>query len=112
MIVLNGVLIARLKPQLTYNIEPSSIRMGFFNSSEINSIQMGTYIKTETFSQQIIGNLGDVVICSKRVFDHIEEDFSEIFSDYLIIRLKIPYFFRKRIKNIMKVYDMKRKLVI
>ena len=70
MIVLNLVLLARLKPQLNNNIEPSSIRMGFFNSTEINSIQMGTYVKTETFSQQIIGNLSDILFSSKRVFNH------------------------------------------
>ena len=73
MIVLNLVLLARLKPQLNNNIEPSSIRMGFFNSTEINSIQMGTYMKTDFYSQQTIGNLGDV-FSSKRVFNHKEEE--------------------------------------
>ncbi len=50
--------------------------MGFFSSTEINKIQMGTYIKTETFSQQIVGNLGDVLFNSKRVFDHKEKEIS------------------------------------
>ena len=73
MIVLNLVLLARLKPQLNNNIEPSSIRMGFFNSTEINSIQMGTYMKTDFYSHQLIGNLSDVLFSSKIVFDHEEK---------------------------------------
>ena len=73
IIVLNLVLLAHLKPELNYNIEASSIRMGFFNSTEINSIQMGTYMKTDFYSHQLIGNLSDVLFSSKIVFDHEEK---------------------------------------
>jgi hypothetical protein len=61
LIALNAILIARLKPQLNYYIQPSSLRMGFFNSLEMSQIQNGSYVKTNTFDQQLIGNLGDVV---------------------------------------------------
>ena len=88
IIVLNGVLIAHLKPQLNYNIEPTSIGMGFFNSTEINSIQMGTYMKTNFYSQQIIGNLGDVLFSSKRVFSHKEKQCEKGGCSWVNIYLK------------------------
>ena len=68
MLVLNAILIAQLKPQLSYHIQPSSLRMGFFNSTEMSQIQNGSYVKTSTFEQQIIGNLGDVIINTNRSF--------------------------------------------
>ncbi len=69
ILILNAVLIAQLKPQLNYFIQPSSLRMGFFNTTEISQIQNGTYVKTDTFEQQIIGNLGDVIFSSTIVRD-------------------------------------------
>jgi hypothetical protein len=67
MLVLNAILIAQLRPQLNYHIQPSSLRMGFFNSLEISQIQNENYAKTSTFDQQIIGNLGDVIFSSNIV---------------------------------------------
>jgi hypothetical protein len=67
MIILNLILIARLSPQLNYFIQPSSLRMGFFNPLEMSQIQNGSYRKTSTFEQQIIGNLNDVVYSSNKV---------------------------------------------
>jgi hypothetical protein len=63
MLVLNAILIAQLRPQLNHHInnyEPSSFRMGFFNSLEISQIKKEIYTKTATFDEQIIGNLSDV----------------------------------------------------
>jgi hypothetical protein len=64
MLVLNAILISRLKPQLNYYIQPSTIKMGFFNSTEIELIKSGTYTKTNTYNEQIIGNLGDIIFSS------------------------------------------------
>ena len=64
ILVLNAVLISRLKPQLSFFIEPSQIKMGFFNSTEIELIKSGTYTKTNTYNEQIIGNLGDIIFSS------------------------------------------------
>ena len=61
ILVLNAILIARLSPQLNYHIQPSSLKMGFFNPLEMSQIENGEYAKTNTFEQQIIGNLGDVI---------------------------------------------------
>ena len=72
MIILNLILIARLSPQLNYFIQPSSLRMGFFNPLEISQIQNGSYAKTSTFQQQIIGNLGDVIFSSNKVLAYTE----------------------------------------
>jgi hypothetical protein len=72
MIVLNSILIARLSPQLNHHIKPSSLRMGFFNPLEISQIQNGSYAKTSTFQQQIIGNLGDVIFSSNKVLAYTE----------------------------------------
>ncbi len=66
VLALNSILIARLSPQLNYFIHPSSLKMGFFNPLEISQIQNGSYAKTSTFEQQIIGNLGDVVYSSNK----------------------------------------------
>jgi hypothetical protein len=68
--LLNAILIARLSPQLNYDIQPSSLRMGFFNQLEIRQIQNGNYAKTNTFEQQIIGNLGDVVYSPNKVLSY------------------------------------------
>jgi len=68
--LLNAILIAQLKPQLNYHIQPSSLRMGFFNSSEMSQIENGKYAKTNTFEQQIIGNLGDVVNSPNKVLSY------------------------------------------
>jgi hypothetical protein len=72
MLVLNAILIARLSPQLDYFMKPSSLRMGFFNPLEIGQIQNGSYAKTSTFEQQIIGNLGDVVNSPNKVLSYKE----------------------------------------
>jgi hypothetical protein len=72
MLVLNAILIARLSPQLNYFIEPSSLRMGFFNPLEMGQIQNGNYAKTNTFEQQIIGNLGDVIFSPNKVLAYTE----------------------------------------
>ena len=61
IIALNVTIIAKLKPQLNHYIEPSSIRIGFFNAYELDLIQRSLYVKTSTYEQQIIGNLGDVI---------------------------------------------------
>jgi hypothetical protein len=67
LIFLNVILIARLKPQLTHDIRPSTLSMGFFNQLEVSQIQNGVYAKTSTFEQQIIGNLGDVMYNANKV---------------------------------------------
>jgi hypothetical protein len=67
MLVLNAILIAQLRPQLNYHIQPSSLRMGFFSPLEISQIQSESYAKTSTFDQQVIGNLGDVIYSSNIV---------------------------------------------
>jgi len=72
MLVLNAILIARLSPQLDYFMKPSSLRMGFFNPLEIGQIQNGSYAKTSTFEQQIIGNLGDVIFSPNKVLAYTE----------------------------------------
>jgi hypothetical protein len=69
-LVLNAILIARLKPQLNSFIQPSSLRMGFFDPLEISQIKSGTYVKTSTFEQQIIGILGDVIFSPNKVKDY------------------------------------------
>ena len=38
---------------------------------------MGTYMKTDFYTQQIMENLGDVLFSSKRVFDHLKEKCSD-----------------------------------
>jgi len=43
MLVLNAILIAHLRPQLNYHIQPSSLRMGFFSPLEISQIQSESY---------------------------------------------------------------------
>jgi hypothetical protein len=68
MLVLNAILISQLSPQLNYFIQPSSLRMGFFNQLEMSQIQNGTYAKADTFEQQIIGNLGDVIMNTNSSF--------------------------------------------
>ena len=68
ILVLNAVLISRLKPQLNHKIEPSQIKMGFFNSMEIALIQSENYSKTNTYNQQLIGNLGDVLFSTNTIF--------------------------------------------
>ena len=60
ILYLNVILIPRLKPQLNYTFKESSLKLGFFNPIEMSQIQNGNYVKTSTFEQQIIGNLGDV----------------------------------------------------
>jgi hypothetical protein len=63
MLVLNAILIAQLRPQMSYrinNFETSTFRMGFFSPLEISQIQSESYAKTSTVDQQIIGNLSDV----------------------------------------------------
>ena len=72
ILVLNAVLISKLNPQLNYYIQPSSIRMGFFNSNEMYQIKNGTYAKTSTFDQQLIGNLGDIIFSSNKVLAYSE----------------------------------------
>jgi len=67
--VITFCLIDGFKPQSNHHIQPSLLRMGFFNSTEISQIQTGTYVKTDTFEQQIIGNLGDVIFSSTIVRD-------------------------------------------
>jgi hypothetical protein len=67
VLVLNAFLIARLSPQSNHHIQPSSLRMGFFNPIEMSQIQNGSYVKTSTFEQQIIGNLGDVIYSPNKV---------------------------------------------
>jgi len=70
VLLLNAILIVRLKPQLNYYIEPSSLKMGFFNPLEMSQIENGKYAKTSTFEQQVIGNLGDIVFSPNNVLSH------------------------------------------
>lgn len=72
ILVLNAVLISKLNPQLNYYIQPSTIKMGFFNTAEISQIQSGTYTKTSTYDQQLIGNLGDIIFSSNKAFAYQE----------------------------------------
>ena len=72
MFVLNAVLISKLNPQLNYYIQPSTIKVGFFNTAEISQIQSGTYTKTSTYDQQLIGNLGDIIFSSNKAFAYQE----------------------------------------
>ena len=72
MFVLNCVLISKLNPQLNYYIQPSTIKVGFFNTAEISQIQSGTYTKTSTYDQQLIGNLGDIVFNSNKALAYKE----------------------------------------
>ena len=69
ILVLNAVLISRIKPQLNYHLQPSNIRVGFFDSNEIVSIQNQSYAKSNTYDQQIIGNLGDIIFNSNKKLD-------------------------------------------
>lgn len=61
VLALNIVLLVRLKPELTQKIDPSNIYMGFFNQSEIISIQKGDYVKDNYFSERIVGKLSDII---------------------------------------------------
>ena len=72
IIALNIALIAQLKSQLNYTLSPYNIQMGFFNSSEISLIQNGTYVKTSTFDDQLIGSLSNVMYSPNKIFDHRE----------------------------------------
>ena len=67
ILVLNTVLISKLNPQLNFYIQPSTIKMGFFNTAEISQIQNVTYTKTSTYDQQLNGNLGDIIFSSNKV---------------------------------------------
>ena len=71
ILVLNAVLISRIKPQLNYHLQPSNIRVGFFDSNEIVSIQNQSYAKSNTYDQQIIGNLGDIIFNSNKKLDRV-----------------------------------------
>ena len=68
IIALNIALLVKLRPQLNYTIGPYNIQMGFFNSSEISLIQNGTYVKTNTFDDQLIGSLSDIIYSPDKVF--------------------------------------------
>jgi hypothetical protein len=70
LLAINAILIAHLKPQLTHDIRPSTLSMGFFNPLEISQIRNGTYAKTSTFEQQIIGNLGDIIFSPLKVKEY------------------------------------------
>jgi hypothetical protein len=57
---LNVALLPQYTPDYTilgYTIQPSTIKLGFFSANESQSIQNGAYVKTNTFNEQIIGNL-------------------------------------------------------
>jgi hypothetical protein len=69
---LNVALLSQHKPELGYTIRPSTIKLGFFSANESQSIQNGAYVKTNTFNEQIIGNLGDVIFNSNKVLAYVE----------------------------------------
>jgi hypothetical protein len=69
MFVLNAILIDQLSPQFNFIIQPSSLKMGFFNQFEIGVIENGTsnyWINQEA----IIGNLADVIYSPNKVLAH------------------------------------------
>ena len=72
IIALNIVILVKLRPKLNFKISTDNIQIGFFNSSEISLIQNGTFEKTSTFDDQLIGNLSDIIYSPDKVFDHRE----------------------------------------
>ena len=50
----------------------SAVRLGFFSANESHSIQNGAYVKTNTFNEQIISNLGDVIFNSNKALAYVE----------------------------------------
>ena len=90
MLVLNAILIAQLRPQLNYHIQPSSLRMGFFSPLEISQIQSESYAKTSTFDEQIVGNLGDVQIV--QIHTIIVQDFITCISISIKFRAQVKVF--------------------
>jgi len=63
---LNATLLSQHTPELGYTVQPSTIQLGFFTANESQSIQNGEYVKSNTFNEQIIGNLGDVIFNSNK----------------------------------------------
>ena len=68
MFILNAILIDQLPQGSGFNVQPSSLRMGFFNQIEIRKIENGETVYF--IEQQIIGNLGDVIHSPNKVFAH------------------------------------------
>jgi len=68
---LNVALLSQHTPELGYTIRPSTIQLGFFTANESQSIQNGEYIKSNTFNEQIIGNLGDVIFNSNKALAYV-----------------------------------------
>jgi hypothetical protein len=69
---LNVALLSQHKPELGYTIQPSTIQLGFFSANESQSIQNGEYVKSNTYNEQIIGNLSDVLFNSNRALAYVE----------------------------------------
>ena len=68
VLALNIVLINKLGAQLSYYIKPSEIYMGYFSSSEKNSIENGAYVKDSTFQYRLIGTLNEVISSNDKQF--------------------------------------------
>ena len=69
LIGLNIAEMAKLKPQLNPPVGPSTIYMGFFNQTEISSIENNNFsLDSSTLKDRVVGNLGDIVYSdNKRV---------------------------------------------
>jgi hypothetical protein len=65
ILVMNIVLINKLGPRLSQDIQPSTIYMGFFSTNEIASIQSGSYFKDVNnatyFDQRLVGTLSQII---------------------------------------------------
>jgi hypothetical protein len=68
---LNVALLSQHTPELGYTIRPSTIKLVFFSAKESQSIQNGAYVKTNTFNEQIIVNLGDVIFNSNKALAYV-----------------------------------------
>ena len=64
---LNIAMINKLNPHLNYHLDPSSISMGFFSTSDVSAMQSRTYTQSSTFSFQIIGSLSDIIYSSYKI---------------------------------------------
>ena len=60
VVVVNVLLLVKLKPRMENQIGPQNIYMGFFDATEISLIKNGCYVKENNFDHRLIGRLSDI----------------------------------------------------
>ncbi|CAF0989299.1 unnamed protein product [Brachionus calyciflorus] len=69
ILALNIAILAKLKREISFPIEPNKIEMGYFTRNEINQIESGNFIKDSEYDQRIVGKLSDILFSNKKNFD-------------------------------------------